>query len=89
MTKMDRQIVQTLLDTKAVNFEALGKAIAQFGAASIMDDDDGWIRWCGNDMRIYRWPRQFDLEDLVALREIVVELNQFKNVIAGKVQQGG
>jgi hypothetical protein len=54
-----------------------------------MDDDDGWIRWCGNDMRIYRWPRQFDLEDLVALREIVVELNQFKNVIAGKVQQGG
>ena len=40
-------------------------------------EDDGWIRWCGNDLRIYRWPRQrFDLEDLAVLRDIVRDLPQ-------------
>lgn len=73
--KLDREIVNTLIETKAINFEALGKAIATFGASSVLMDDDGWIRWCGNDLRIYRWPRpRFGLEELVVLRDIVREI---------------
>jgi hypothetical protein len=75
MVEIDREIVGTLIETKAVNFEALGQAIATFGPRSVMMDDDGWIRWCGNDLRIYKWPRpRLGLEELVALRDIVREL---------------
>ena len=75
MSMMDREIVKTLLETKAVNFEGLGKAIASFGPTSILVDDDGWIRWCGSDLRIYRWPGpRLVIEELNALREIVREM---------------
>jgi hypothetical protein len=71
----DQEIVKTLLDTQAINFEALGKSIATFGPSSVLMDDDGWIRWCGSDLRIYRWPRpRLGLEELVVLRDIVREL---------------
>jgi hypothetical protein len=77
LTRTDQEIVKTLLDTKAVNFEALGKVIAAVGPGSIAMDDDGWIRWCGSDLRIYRWPRpRFGLEELIVLRDIVRELPQ-------------
>jgi hypothetical protein len=77
LNKTDQEIVKTLLETKAINFEALGKVIATVGPSTIAMDDDGWIRWCGNDLRIYRWPRQrFGLEELVVLRDIVRELPQ-------------
>ena len=36
---IDRQILGILLETKAVNFEALGTAIAQFGPKSVFEDD--------------------------------------------------
>lgn len=71
----DREIVNSLLETKAVNFEALGKTIASIGAQSVLMADDGWIRWCGSDMRIFRWPRpRFSLEELVVLRDILREM---------------
>jgi hypothetical protein len=77
LTKLDREIVSALLETKAVNFEALGKAIASVGPASVLMDDDGWIRWCGSDLRIYRWPRpRLGLEELTVLRDIVREIAQ-------------
>ena len=77
LSDMDREIVNTLLETEAVNFEALGKAIATFGPRSVLMDDDGWIRWCGSDLRIYRWPRlQLELEEIVVLKDIVGELRQ-------------
>lgn len=73
--KIDQEIVKTLLETKAINFEALGKSLATFGPSSVMMDDDGWIRWCGNDLRIYRWPRpRLGLEELIVLRDIAKEL---------------
>ena len=72
---VDREIVNVLLDTKAVNFEALGRAISTIGPKSVMMEDDGWIRWCGNDLRIYRWPRpRLGLEELVVLRDVLREL---------------
>jgi hypothetical protein len=67
---VDRQIVETLLETKAINFEAIGHTIAKVGPASVFLDD-GWERWCGSDLRIYKWPRRgFDLEDLATLGDI-------------------
>lgn len=74
ISKMDHEIVSMLLETKAINFEALGQTIARVGPSSVLMDDDGWIRWCGNDLRIYRWPRGLGLEELNILRDIVKEL---------------
>ena len=73
--QVDKQIVSTLIETGAVNFEAVGKAIAKFGPGSVMLDD-GWERWCGSDLRIYRWPRRFGLEDLQVLRDVAREVGQ-------------
>jgi hypothetical protein len=67
---VDRQIIESLLETKAINFEAIGRTIASVGSASVFLDD-GWERWCGSDLRIYKWPRRgFDLEDLRVLGDI-------------------
>jgi hypothetical protein len=75
LTGVDREIVNTLLDTKAVDFQALGQAIAAFGPRSVLMDDDGWIRFCGNDLRIFRWPRpRLGLEELVVLRELARDI---------------
>lgn len=71
--EVDRQIVNTLIETGAVNFEAIGRTIAKVGPASVMRDD-GWERWCGSDMRIYKWPRRFGLEDLEVLRDVAREV---------------
>lgn len=75
LNAVDKQIVTTLLETGAVNFEALGKTIARVGASSVMLDD-GWERWCGSDLRVYRWPRRFGLEDLQVLRDVAREVGQ-------------
>jgi hypothetical protein len=72
LSKIDREIATALVETKAVNFEALGKVVAKFGAESMLMDDDGWIRWCGSDLRLYRWPRgKFGLEDIRVLRDML------------------
>ncbi len=70
----DREIVAMLLETKAVDFEAIGKTIGAHGAKFIAEDD-GWIRFCGSDLRVYKWPRpNFELEGLNELRVLVREL---------------
>jgi hypothetical protein len=72
LSEIDREIVTTLLETKAVNFTAIGQAIATLGPKSVLMDDDGWIRICGSDLRIYRWPRpRAGLEEIGLLRDIV------------------
>jgi hypothetical protein len=75
LKEIDREIVTTLLDTGAVNFEALGRTIASVGPGSALMADDGWIRWCGSDLRIYRWPR-----DQVVLEDIVILANVFRGL---------
>lgn len=75
LNETDREILNVLLETKAVNFDALGQAVATFGPRTILMDDDGWIRFCGSDLRIYRWPRfNLGLEELVVVRTMVREL---------------
>lgn len=72
LSDVDREIVTTLLETKAVNFAAIGQAIATLGPKSVLMDDDGWVRICGSDMRVYRWPRpRAGLEEIGLLRDIV------------------
>ena len=67
---MDKKIVETLLATKAINFEGIGQTIAKVGAESLLLDD-GFERWCGSDLRIYRWPRgKLGLEELEILKGI-------------------
>ena len=74
---VDREIVSTLIETKAIDFQALGHAIGTLGPKSVLMDDDGWIRFCGSDLRIFRWPRpRLDLEDVVILRELAGDLTR-------------
>lgn len=72
LTELDREIASALIDTKAINFDAVGSVVSRFGAKSMLMDDDGWIRWCGSDLRLYRWPRpRLGLEEIEILRDLV------------------
>ena len=67
---LDQEILETLISTRAVNFEAIGQTVAKVGASSVFADD-GWIRWCGSDLRIHRWPGpRLELERLATIREL-------------------
>jgi hypothetical protein len=75
LSGVDREIVSTLIETGAIDFEAIGQTIAKVGPRSVMIDD-GWERFCGSDLSIYRWPRRFGLEELGALRDIAQQMQQ-------------
>jgi hypothetical protein len=74
---LEREVVSTLIDTKAVDFEALGRAVAKFGpAASLIVDGEDWF--CGTMkwfIRFYRLPDPIGpivrMADLAQLREII------------------
>ncbi|HWD08013.1 MAG TPA: hypothetical protein VHA57_02855 [Actinomycetota bacterium] len=53
LTGRDREIVETLVATKAVDFEAIGRAIAKYGPTMALEIDyeEGF---CGT-MRHYVW----------------------------------
>jgi len=53
LTGREREIVETLVETKAVNFEAIGHALAKYGPtmALELDYEEGF---CGT-MRHYVW----------------------------------
>jgi hypothetical protein len=53
LTGREREIVETLVETKAVNFEAIGQALAKYGPtmALELDYEEGF---CGT-MRSYVW----------------------------------
>jgi hypothetical protein len=77
LSAVDQEIVNSLLDTQAINFEALGKTIAAVGPAPALMTNDGWIRFCGNDVHIFRWPRaSLGLEELEVLRNIVRDVQR-------------
>ena len=73
VSSVDREIVSTLIETGAVNFEAIGTTIGKIGPKAVFVDD-GWERFCGSDLRVYRWPRQRPvLEELAVLRGLAKE----------------
>ena len=70
--ELDRNILTSLIDSGGINFEAIGKTVGQFGRDSIFVDD-GWIRWCASDLRVYRWPGpRLELENLIEIRRAVL-----------------
>ncbi len=74
VASVDREIVSTLIETGAVNFEAIGQTIAKVGPKAAFLDD-GWERFCGSDMRVYRWPRlRPGLEELATLHALAVQV---------------
>lgn len=74
--QVDREVVQALLDSGAVNFQAIGAAVAKFGPSLALNPNDEWENFCLTMkifVRLYRFPfpfgeRQRGLEDLGALR---------------------
>ena len=74
---LEREVIGSLIETKAVDFEALGAAIAKFGPQIAMyPDDDDWF--CGTMkwfIRFYRLPDPrgpiFAMQDLSQLREVI------------------
>jgi hypothetical protein len=70
---VDREILTTLIQTGAVNFEAIGKTIAAMGPRSVMLDD-GWERFCGTSIQIYRWRRPYALGELESLRSMIANV---------------
>lgn len=90
--EVDRQILDTIVKTKVVDFEALGKMVTAVGPASAALDDDGWIRFCGSDMRIYKWPRgNLDLEEIASLANLARNLTHTgaANGLGNGVNVGG
>jgi hypothetical protein len=86
--EVDRQILDTIVKTKVVDFEALGKMVTAVGPASAALDDDGFIRICGSDMRIYKWPRSnINLEEIDALAGLARNLAH--NGLGNGVNVGG
>jgi len=88
--EVDRHILDTIIKTKVVDFEALGKLVTAVGPSAAALDDDGFIRICGSDMRIYRWPRaNLDLEEIDALANIARNLTHNGAGVTGGVNVGG
>jgi hypothetical protein len=58
LSERERQIVKTLTETKAVEFDAIGRALAQFGPTAAFDFDYEPI-FCGTMryfVHVYRNP---------------------------------
>jgi hypothetical protein len=76
-SKEGREVVAHLIDSKAVDFEAIGRALAQFGPTASIDGD-GEDVFCATMRRFVRVLRLPDvtseLEQLVALRAATSEL---------------
>ncbi|MGN6219336.1 MAG: hypothetical protein ACTHNQ_07525 [Microbacterium sp.] len=56
----------------AIDFKAVGSAIAEFGPAAAFEDDPWW-RFCGSDLRVYKWPKfQLDIDvlDRVSIAQV-------------------
>ncbi len=75
-----QEIVKKLLDSKAVDFAAVGKVVAELGPAMSLADEP-WEGFCGT-MRIFfhcyviRGPIGGPVENLAGLRAVAGELKE-------------
>ena len=73
-----QEVVQALLESKAVDFEAIGSTLARMGPA-LAASDEPWESFCLT-MRMFVWTYRFPgprgpiLDDLAALRDESSEL---------------
>lgn len=75
----EQEIVKALIDTKAVNFEALGAAFAKHGAAATFALS-GEDFFCGT---VRRFIRVFRIVDQTASLEQIAELRNIGSEIKG------
>lgn len=72
-----QDIVKQLLDTKAVDFDAIGKAVSRLGP-TVSGMDDPWDIFCWTMRTFIRFyiinPRGPILEDLGGLRDVAGKL---------------
>ncbi|MBK8446637.1 MAG: hypothetical protein IPL41_08155 [Micropruina sp.] len=67
---------------RAIDFKAIGETVSELGGT--LYDDDGWIRWCGSDFRLFKW-RGFDLHDDL-IKELTVNLRELNTKLgAGRI----
>lgn len=73
LTDREREIVQTLVDTKAVNFEAIGQALAKYGPtmALELDHEEGFCGTMRNYVWTFRRPPWLGDGDIETIGEIV------------------
>lgn len=73
------EVVRALLDTKAVNFEAIGAAVAKYGASATVSLDFEDV-FCGTMRRFIRVYRIVDpgtpVDDLPTLQGVSSELSE-------------
>lgn len=75
----EQEIVKALIETKAVDFQSMGTAIAKFGAAAAVSLDYEDV-FCGT-MR--RFIRVFRLRDDIASLEGLAELQKVSREVGG------
>lgn len=67
---------------RAIDFKAIGETVSELGGS--VYDDDGWIRWCGSDFRLFKW-RGFDPRDDL-INELTVNLRELNQKLgAGRI----
>jgi hypothetical protein len=75
MSEPEREIVKALLDSDAVNFEAIGATLARYGPTAVLnlDYEEGFCGTMRGYVRVFRLVdvRAPQIEDLVALRQEV------------------
>jgi hypothetical protein len=79
LTEYERQIVTRLIESKGVNFEAIGAALAKFGPSALVNLN-GEDVFCGT-MR--RFVRMYRLRDELADCENLAELRQVGSELRG------
>jgi hypothetical protein len=80
LSGLEREVVSSLIESKAVDFAAIGAAIAKYGpSVALTPDGEDWF--CGTMrmfIRFYRIPDPIGpivrIQDLAALREVGREL---------------
>ena len=75
-----QEIVRTLLDSKAVNFEAIGAAVAKYGPA-LAAADEPWEGFCGTMRHFIRCyvvfgPTGNPVEQLGQLQNVAGEMKR-------------
>jgi hypothetical protein len=77
LNQSEREIVTTLIDSKAINFEAIGNVLAKHGPTLpfVLDGEEGFCGTMRNFVRVFRLNNPVEqVEDLGSLRGISGEL---------------
>jgi hypothetical protein len=77
LNEAEREVVRTLIETKAVDFEAIGSALAKHGPtmAFVLDGEDGFCGTMRTFVRVFRLNEPVvQVQDLGSLRQVSGDL---------------